>query len=227
VNTVPFEDLDVQLGRPVTIDAEAAYRKVVGERRGGWCYELNGLFGWALERIGFEVRRVSAGVMRVKQGDAQLGTHLCLLVTLDQDYLADVGFGSSLREPLALREGRRVDAPYTVELTRIEDGFWRFVEHLDGDPFSFDFLPEPADEAVLAAQSDRQQTDPESPFVRHLVVQRRDGDAHITVRGKELTRTDAIGATTSTLKTADEFRTTLKDAFDLDLPEAARLWQAG
>ena len=53
VLSVPFENLDVQLGIPVTMDAEAAFDKIVERGRGGWCYEQNGLFGWALSEIGF------------------------------------------------------------------------------------------------------------------------------------------------------------------------------
>jgi N-hydroxyarylamine O-acetyltransferase len=60
VCSVPFENLDVQLGRPLTTDVDDAYRKIVIDRRGGWCYEQNGLFGWALQQIGFEVTRVAA-----------------------------------------------------------------------------------------------------------------------------------------------------------------------
>ena len=81
---VPFENLDVQLHRPLVLDPEASYEKIVCRRRGGWCYEMNGVMEWALKEIGFEVMRVSAGVMRIQAGDAQLGNHLCLLVRLDQ-----------------------------------------------------------------------------------------------------------------------------------------------
>ena len=100
---IPFENLDVQLGRPVVLDLEANYNKIVCQRRGGWCYEMNGVMGWALKQIGFEVMRMSAGVMRVRAGDAGLGNHLCLLVYLDERYLVDVGFGGSLAEPLPLK----------------------------------------------------------------------------------------------------------------------------
>ena len=109
---IPFENLDVLLRRPVVLDPEASYDKIVRRRHGGWCYELTGLIGWALKEIGFELMRVSAGVMRVQAGDAQLGNHLCLLVRLDQPYLVDVGFGGSLAEPLALAASEREDRPY-------------------------------------------------------------------------------------------------------------------
>src|SRR5262245_34213020 len=89
---VPFEDLDGQLLRPLTTSFPQAFDKIVTRRRGGWCYEQNGVLGWALQEMGFDVQRLSAGVMREKLGDAQLGNHLCVLVMLDQPYLADVGF---------------------------------------------------------------------------------------------------------------------------------------
>jgi N-hydroxyarylamine O-acetyltransferase len=79
---VPFDNLDVQLRLPVVLDLEACFDKIVRRRRGGWCYELNGVVGWALRQIGYRVTRLSAGVMREHLGDAQLGNHLCLLVEL-------------------------------------------------------------------------------------------------------------------------------------------------
>ena len=78
VHTVPFENIDVQLRRPVTLNTEEIYAKVVEGRRGGWCYELNGLMGWALGEIGFDVMRVSAGVMResLERGERPLDVRL-------------------------------------------------------------------------------------------------------------------------------------------------------
>src|SRR3954469_21972948 len=119
LDVVPFENLDVRAGVPVGLAPEAAYEKIVAHRRGGWCYELNGLFGWALEQVGFEVRRLSGAVLREKFGDRQRDTHLCLMVTADEPYLVDVGFGGSLAAPLPLLEGERSDPPFTVGLARI------------------------------------------------------------------------------------------------------------
>jgi N-hydroxyarylamine O-acetyltransferase len=132
---IPFENLDVQLRRPVVVDLQASYNKIVGQRRGGWCYEMNGLMGWALEQIGFEVMRMSAGVMRAQAGDTQLGNHLCLLVRLDQPYLVDVGFGGSLIEPLPLSVAEREDRPYRLGLSELDDRYWRFTEIAHGVAF--------------------------------------------------------------------------------------------
>ena len=223
---IPFENIDVQLRRPVVIDREANYDKIVGRRRGGWCYEMNGLMGWALEQIGFDVMRVGAGVMRVQAGDAQLGNHLCLLVRLEQPYLVDVGFGGSLAEPLPLKASEREDRPYRLGLSELGDSYWRFAEiaHGDGDPFSFDFRAAPADEALLARKCQFLQTDPASPFIQNLVAQRRTADTHVSLRGRVLATTHTARVDKKLLNSADELVATLLDKFDLDTPEAASLW---
>src|SRR6478609_11559210 len=96
--SVPYENLDVQLNVSVGQDPAAIYDKLVTRRRGGWCYELNGLLQRSLERVGFDVRRVTGGVHRHESGDAVVGNHLVLLVQLDRVYIADVGLGDGLRE---------------------------------------------------------------------------------------------------------------------------------
>ena len=223
---IPFENLDVLLRRPVVLDLEANYDKIVCRRRGGWCYELNGVMGWALKEIGFEVMRMSAGVLRARAGDAQLGNHLCLLVCLDQRYLVDVGFGGSLVEPLPLRASEREDPPYRLGLNELDDGYWRFAEiaHGDGNAFSFDFRVAPADEALLARKCQFLQTDPDSPFIQNLVVQRRTADTHLSLRGRVLATIYATHVDKKLLNSADELVATLRDSFDLDIPEAASLW---
>ncbi len=223
VNTVPFENLDVQLRRPVTLEISSIYDKIVRHRRGGWCYELNGLMGWALQQIGFHVQRLCAGVMRETLGDVQMGNHLCLLVRLDRPYLFDVGFGSSLLEPLALAEGSRMDAPYRVSLAKADTGHWRFTEQAHS-AFSYDFTTATADEALFAAQCHKLQTDTASPFVQNMVAKRRAGDVYLTLRGRVLTRTDTAGDTKSLLNSAAESVACLRDNFGLDVPEVESLW---
>lgn len=224
--TIPFENLDVQLRRPLVFDLAPSYDKLVNRRRGGWCYEMNGVMGWALREIGFDVTRICAGVMREKTGDAQLGNHLCLLVRLDQPYLVDVGFGGSLAEPLPLRVFEREDRPYRIWLQEIEGGYWRFSESANDAPFSFDFAAAPADEALLAKQCRFLQTDPTSGFVRNLVVQRRTADSHVSLRGRVLKVTHSTHKHKTRLDSPEELVATLRAKFDLDVPEAATLWPA-
>jgi N-hydroxyarylamine O-acetyltransferase len=221
---IPFENLDVQLRRPISLEPTAIFDKLVTRRRGGWCYEQNGLMGWALQEIGFRVTRLGAGVLRDKLGDVQLGNHLCLRVDLDEPFLVDVGFGGSLGGPLPLREIDRGDAPYRVSLSRTDDGYWRFTEQAHGDPFSFDFRDEPADEALLLSKRDFLQGDPTSNFVLNLVVQQRQGETHVSLRGRVLQETASAGVEKRILGSADEFSAALRERFGLDLPEAASLW---
>jgi N-hydroxyarylamine O-acetyltransferase len=223
---IPFENLDVLLRRPVDLDPEANYDKIVYRRRGGWCCEMNGVMGWALKEIGFEVMRIGAGVMRVLAGDAQLGNHLCLLVRLDQPYLVDVGFGGSLAEPLPLRASEREDRPYRLGLSELGDSYWRYAEiaHGDGEAFSFDFRAAPADEELLVRKCHFLQTDRASPFIQNLVVQRRTADTHLSLRGRVLSTIHTTRVDRKLLNSTDELVATLRDSFDLDTPEAATLW---
>src|SRR5581483_10607757 len=103
---IPYENLDVQLGWPVTIEIGPIYEKIVARRRGGWCYEMNGLLGWALSELGFEVTRCAGGVMREAAGDAMVGNHLVLRVVIPEGvYLADVGFGDGPLDPIRIAPG--------------------------------------------------------------------------------------------------------------------------
>jgi len=105
LETVPFENLDISLGRKITIDEDAFIRKVVEERRGGFCYELNGAFAALLRAMGFPVTLLSARVPTMDGSDGPEFDHLTLRVDLDHPWLADVGFGDGFLDPLLLKAG--------------------------------------------------------------------------------------------------------------------------
>ncbi len=226
--SVTFENLDVQLGRPLTTDVDAAFEKIVVAGRGGWCYEQNGVFGWALAQLGFEVTRVSAAVERRERGDIASDNHLCLLVSTPDEpgrrYLADVGFGGSLVGVMALEERSERQAPFRVGLRRLDDGHWQFWEDYGKGEFSFDFLADAGDERALAGRCEFLQSDPRSGFVLNLVVQRRLPGEHRTLRGRVMTVVSAAGVKKSLVGSADELIGILRDAFGLDLPQAGDLW---
>lgn len=223
----PFENLDVQLGRPVSIDRQAIFDKLVKRRRGGWCFELNGLFGGVLEALGYDVRRISAGVMRHLLGEGSLGNHLALLVRLEgRPWLVDVGFGGTQAAPLPFEAGAARFAPYDVALRHV-DGWWRFEERYgDGDPFSYDFGDGAADEALFARRCAELQAAPESPFVQNLIVQQRRGDTHRILRGRVLITRGPEGETRELLQNAEALVERLDQRFGLQVPEAAGLWDA-
>lgn len=87
LTAIPYENLDIHLGRTLTLDRQATFAKLVGEKRGGWCFEMNGTFGWVLEAIGFDVRYVAGAVNRADRGASALDNHLVLIVTIDRPYI--------------------------------------------------------------------------------------------------------------------------------------------
>jgi len=225
---VPFENLDVQLGNPLTTSVEEAYDKIVNGNRGGWCYEQNGLFGWVLSQIGFDVRRVAASVMRAHNGHTSHASHLMLLVSLPHDdtrWLVDVGFGGSLLRPIPLEAGEHCHAPFAVGLRILDDGHWQFWESVGKNEFSFDFEDIPADEHAMSDRCHYLQTSLDSGFVQSFVCQMRRPDSHITLRGRVFTMVTSKGSCKRVLDSADEFVATLRNEFELIAPEAANLWE--
>ncbi len=228
VLTIPFENVDVQLGVPVTNDVGAAFEKIVGRGRGGWCYEQNGLFGWALSEIGFDVTRVAASVRRNESNASGPANHLCLLVRLPDDpesvYLADVGFGGSMIEPIRLEASQHEQPPFRIGLRQLDDGHWQFGEDSAAGAVSYDFLAEAGDESAMSEKCSQLQTDADSSFVLNLVAQQRLPDTHVVLRGRVLTINTASGKESRILRTRDDLADTLRNAFRLDVPEATDLW---
>lgn len=91
---IPFENLDVIQKEPIYLNLKTMYAKVIGQGRGGYCYELNGLFQALLTELGYPARLISATVLRPNNEWAKADTHAAMIVELDQSYLVDVGFGA-------------------------------------------------------------------------------------------------------------------------------------
>ncbi len=222
---IPYENLDVRLERPMGLGVEQAFDKLVTRRRGGWCYEMNGLLGWALGEIGFSVTRLSGAVMRAERGDATLSNHLVLKVDLPEGpWIADTGLGDGLTEPIPLAEGPYRVAGYDFRLERLDAEWWRLHNHEMGGAKSFDFTLAPADPAPMAAMCDWLATSPDSIFTQAAMAYRF-GPSHITMLlGRVLRRVTPGRRTDQLVDSADEFVALLKSEFDLDLPAAASLW---
>ncbi|MDP1630449.1 MAG: arylamine N-acetyltransferase [Caulobacter sp.] len=224
---IPYENLDVQLGRPVTTEPAAAFEKIVERRRGGWCYEMNGLLGWALAEIGFSVTRMAGGVGRVLLGDAAEANHLILRVDLDDGpWLADVGFGDGPLDPFPIKAGPFRSGLFDFALEAQSDGWWRVHNHPRGGAPSFDFRDRPGDEAALSARCHWLQTAQDSVFVQNAVVQRHGPEGLSILRGRTLLTLGVEDTTKQTIPSADAYIEVLDRVFGLDLPEAADLWPA-
>jgi N-hydroxyarylamine O-acetyltransferase len=214
---VPFENLDIHLGIENVLDAEHVYDKIVTRRRGGWCYELNGLFALLLEALGFAVTRYSAAVV-VSEPPSPDFVHLTLRVDLDRPWLADVGFGASFTRPLHLddeddqvRDGKR------YRLARADDG--RMVLHEDDAP-QYAFALEPRRMGQFAEMCRRQQTDPGSHFLQAPMCTRATANGRETLSGMRLITTTPAGRTERELADEEERAAVLKDVFGVDIGRA-------
>lgn len=222
---IPYENLDVQLGRKLGFDIDAHFRKLVGSKRGGWCYEMNGLMAWALEQIGFRVMRLAGGVRRDTAGDVVVGSHLVLAVLLERPYLADVGFGDGMIEPTPIVEGSFRQDQFEFRLERLDDSWWRFHNQPYGGAPTFDFELTEAPPERLSVRCEWLQTSPDSGFVQNAVCQRYvDGELRI-LRGRVLRTVRGSQVEQRTLDTLDDYRAALANLFAIELPEVEQIWQ--
>jgi N-hydroxyarylamine O-acetyltransferase len=187
---VPFENLSIHLGEPISLAEADLIDKIVTRRRGGFCYELNGAFARLLECLGAEVRRVSA---RVYSRDGTLGPpfdHLALLVRLPDGtgpWLADVGFGSHSTYPLrADDEDEQADPGGRFRLARTPDGDIDVAK--DGQPQYRLELRERA-LADFVPTCWWQQTSPQSHFTGSVICSRLTDEGRISISGRRLIRT--------------------------------------
>jgi N-hydroxyarylamine O-acetyltransferase len=213
---IPYENFDVQLKRPLTTDPQAAFEKIVNRGRGGWCYEMNGTFGLALEAIGFEVTRLA--------GDgSNTNSHLVLTVPIDGNiYVCDVGFADGPVEPYPLIAGSFIQDGFEFKVEIDSPTRWRLQNHRFG--IAPGFSAGPPNEDGMAATCRWLQTSAQSPFVQHTTVFRRVAGGFISLIGLMLREITPAGITRSEIKSADDYVATLKTRFALDLPEVASLW---
>ena len=223
---IPYEDVDVQLGERVDLDLDRIFDKLVTRRRGGWCYEMNGLMHWALAEIGFDATRLVGGVPGENpDGDEHLGSHLVVTVELDgETWLVDVGLGAGMIEPIPLQEGEHSVGGRTFRLERTGAEAWRFHHHDGVMPPIFDFLLR-SDEAWLARVCDGLQDNPESIFRQNLIVNRflDDGEQVLALLGRSLFRPDAKP---HLIADAAELVAVLDQEFGISQPGLDALWPA-
>ncbi|MFF0292550.1 arylamine N-acetyltransferase [Kitasatospora sp. NPDC004614] len=216
LRTVPFENLSIHLGEPVTLDPRALLTKIVDRRRGGFCYELNGAFAELLTSLGY---RVSLLAGRVHDGE-QPGPpfdHLALRVDLDEPWLVDVGFGRFSRAPLRLDARTEQPDAYGTFLLTPNGPYGDLDVLLDGKP-QYRLDPRPYELADFGPTCWWQSTSPQSHFTRTptcSVITADDG--RTTLSGNRLITTAPTGQRTEQLLTDDEARTAYRTHFGITL----------
>jgi N-hydroxyarylamine O-acetyltransferase len=226
---VVFENLEIQRGRPTTVDYGESAERIVKHGRGGYCFHLNGAFGLLLEALGYDVSRRRGTVQPPSDAPpSRLLNHLVVLVhglptraNPEGTWWTEVGLGDGCTQPLALRAGLRDDDPYTYELqpSPVYTGGWRLLQG-DGDGFGIvDIDTEEPETAEVVAAHERLSTSPESGFVRTATFQRRDARGVDRLRARTLSRVERDATRTTLLADEGEWFGALADVFGLPLPD--------
>ncbi|OBH69880.1 arylamine N-acetyltransferase [Mycobacterium intracellulare] len=223
--SIPFENLDPLMGVPVDdLSPKALTDKLVHRRRGGYCYEQNGLMGYVLAEIGFRVRRLAGRVVWMQPPDAPLGaqTHTALAVTFpgsQGSYLVDVGFGGqTLTSPIRFETGNAQQT--THEPYRLNDrGDGLVLQALVRDEWKplYVFGTQTVPQIDLRVGSWYVSTHPESHFVTGLMAALTTADARYNLAGRHLTVHRADGSEKIRLDDAAAVVDVLGERFGIDV----------
>jgi N-hydroxyarylamine O-acetyltransferase len=222
--SIVFENLDILLGREISLDIGALQSKLIASRRGGYCFEHNTLFAAVLELLGFQVTRLAA---RVRFGSTAIRplSHMLLSVDLDgQPWLADVGFGGEgLLHPLPL-SGTEASQQFGWTFRVRSDGGVHVLQslHTDGWFDLYAFTREPHYPIDYVVANHFTATHPHSPFLQSLVVQRQNCETRFTLRNRELSEESANRKNTRMLPDDDAVLSTLAEVFGLNFPAGTR-----
>jgi N-hydroxyarylamine O-acetyltransferase len=217
--TVPFENLDIALGRLIVCDEGSFLRKIVERRRGGFCYELNGAFAVLLRELGFNVTLLSARVPSADGSFSPEFDHLALRVDLEEPWLADVGFGDLFLDPLLLSTGAEQEQDGS-KCRVVPENEAQHVERMERDDgwkrqYSLTQTPRRLDE--FADMCHYHQTSPESPFTRKGVCSRATASGRITLSDRTLIITREGKREERLLSSEEEWRIALQEHFGVVL----------
>lgn len=193
---VPFENLSIHHHEPIVLNEAALFDKIVARRRGGFCYELNGLFAALLRTLGFQVDRLAASV--AYDGGARYSqnfSHMTLLVTFEDRWLVDVGFGDSFRQPLRLDEAgvqAQFGRGYRIESA---NGTFTMWEQKDGEAWQpqYRFTAQAYDFPDYAHMCHYHQTSPESHFTQNQICSLATPDGRLTLSDNRFISTTLAG----------------------------------
>jgi arylamine N-acetyltransferase len=230
--SIPFEAIDVLLGKGLDVAPEAIFDKLVRRKRGGYCFEQNGLLLAVLTALGFEANAHLARVLWMQPADAPplKATHMALIVRLDgRDYLADAGFGNGTpTAPLAFDTSEPQATPLeTFQLRSVSAG--HVLEMRMGENWApvYEILAEPPTDEDLAEANLFTSTHPESRFRRDLMLARATTDARFLLLGNRLMIRPAHGsAEVRSLDGPEALAETIETVFNLEVqPEWQELFE--
>jgi N-hydroxyarylamine O-acetyltransferase len=217
--TVPFENLDISLGRQIVCDESSFLQKIVDRCRGGFCYELNGAFAWLLRELDFRITPLSARVPRADGSRSPEFDHLTLRIDLEEPWLADVGFGDLFLEPIRLQPGldqlqgdrrfRIVEASEQSHLEMAEAG--RDYRR------QYSFMLQPRQLPDFAGMCHFHQTSPLSHFTQNRICSMATPHGRITLSNDRLIITHNGEREERVIESEEKRKNILKEKFGISL----------
>lgn len=223
---VPFENLSIHAGEPIVLAEDALFTKIVDQRRGGFCYECNGLFAGLLRALGFDVAMLAAGVTTRDGGFGPIFDHMALMVTLGERWLVDVGFGDSFLEPLLLdSRSEQAQGTRSFRLVDVEDHVVLMLRN-DGEDWQpqYRFTLQPYTFPDYEEMCRFHQTSPESHFTQNLICSRATAAGRITLSDMRFITTSGPQRLRDehTLSSREEYDRILRDEFGIVMKNRAR-----
>lgn len=226
MRTIPFENLDVLLGRGVSLDLGALQAKLVAARRGGYCFEHATLFAVVLAALGFAARRHIARVIVVTPRDLAPRTHAFLTVAIgDARYVVDPGFGSlAPATPLPLVDGARMRVGDDEHWMARDGDRWKLVTRSDGEVTDCWISPLEDDPDVDFEMGNHfTATWPASPFVNRLLMRALTPDGRVSLMNRDVTVRRGAAVERRQLADRAELRALIAGHFGFDLPAVERM----
>jgi N-hydroxyarylamine O-acetyltransferase len=222
--SISFENLDILLGHGISLDLDRLQKKLVADRRGGYCFEHNTLFEAILQTLGFTVTPLAA---RVRFGATGIRprSHMLLAVLVDgEPWLADVGFGGEgLLGPLPLFDYAQVEqSGWAFRVAKEEEVEVVQSLHPEGWFDLYAFTRERQYPVDFEVANHYVSTFSHSPFVQNVIAQRTDGKTRWALRNRELSEEVPGRKTTRTLADDDEVLASLANVFSLQFPPGTR-----
>lgn len=215
---VPFENLDIHWKTPINLDKEKFYEKIVSERRGGFCYELNGLFFELLGEIGFESKIISLKVSRGNGVFSAEYAHLAIITRIDgEEYLLDVGFGDFVAAPLEfVLDIEQTDETGVFTIRKFDEDYFE-VAKKDGDEWKSEciFTTLPRQLKEFSEMCDYQQTSPESNFTKRKICSQMTESGRKTLTGTKFIETKNGEKSETDVDSEEEFNQILEREFNI------------
>lgn len=214
---IPFENLDIHWKRSILLNNKNFFKKIIGEKRGGFCYELNGLFNELLKELGYKTKIISARVASGKDFSAEYD-HLAILTEIDgENFLVDVGFGDFTAEPLQfILDKEQKDATGIFMIRKYDDEYFEVVKK-DADVWNSEYIFKTLERNLseFAKMCEFHQTSPESHFTKGKVCSLMTNNGRKTLTDKKFIETKNGVKSETEITSEAEFNQILENEFQI------------